>query len=83
MASKQFDEFMKGAQTTGSTTEATFFAQLATAEALGRIADILEWTKEDCLKEEVLPCNEMGGEQDFLQHCSKPDRHDGPHSYEE
>lgn len=52
MASQQFDEFMRGATATGSLTEASYFAQLATAEALGRIADVLEWAKEDYLKEE-------------------------------
>lgn len=42
MASEQFDEFMRAAQTTGSVTEAQFFIQLAKADALGRIADVLE-----------------------------------------
>lgn len=51
MASERFDEFMRGAVTSPNQGEAAYFAQLATAEALGRIADVLEemWAeaKED------------------------------------
>ena len=39
---------------------------------------------------QVKPCNEMGGgsvgidtADDFAMYCSKDDRHEGPHSYEE
>lgn len=50
-ANGRFDEYMRGANTSGSTTEATLFAQLAAAEALARIGDLLaefiEMVKED------------------------------------
>jgi hypothetical protein len=73
---------------------AVVYAMLAQLEVQERIATALEefvaLIREEADQHANQPCNHMGGGSagldtagDFAMHCDKPDKHDGPHSYEE
>ena len=79
-----------------ATTEncAVVYALLAQQDLLERIATALEefvaLIQEEAKEHANLPCNEMGGgsagldtASDFAMNCDRPDKHDGPYSYEE
>lgn len=69
---------------------AVVYALLALTTTMEELVELERERLTIAGKEAELPCNAMGGgsagldtADDFAKHCSYPDKHDGPHSYEE